>query len=470
MTGDPSSVPDPEELDRRLAAQTARKLRTRPRETWLVPLLAVPLSRIAVSPLCADDDLRLYSGGQDPARVRESAARVEGLVQATAEADGGHELTDEEAFLLMEFTHDCVGLGCAVLQAPNILLAGLDLPAGLTGDPLILGVARWIASGSHPVPLAALVASQALFMARDPGRYLPRAQVRYAPVTRAIGELVEAEGATTWEHAVSLAHRYWSAGGWLELGLWQMRSMYRFGGDEEFVIPEERAAAARESELRQHRAERKRLQTSASEAQAELRALRPLRGKVTGLREEAERLRLREAALIQARDRAQARAEALEIANRKLEQSLKEATRRLAALSPAPTPAAAPSEDGPRASEVVHADEVDLPADLLAGREVFYFTGQVRRTSAVTAADSLRVLGARDVRAFCVHKGSLGPETFPADAMVIMDIRFVSHTHSREIAERARRSGAQYLAVRSGKGSLARKVAAALEEHPNLSP
>lgn len=46
MTGDPSSAPDPEDHSRRLAAQAAGRLRARPRETWLVPLLAVPLSRI----------------------------------------------------------------------------------------------------------------------------------------------------------------------------------------------------------------------------------------------------------------------------------------------------------------------------------------------------------------------------------------------------------------------------------------
>lgn len=87
--------------------------------------------------------------------------------------------------------------------------------------------------------------------------------------------------------------------------------------------------------------------------------------------EEAERLRVREADLIHARDRALARAAALEVANA----AWKDAVRRLAAQAPDPTPA----PDARPLAEVVYADELDLPAALLAGRDVFFFTGQVRR-------------------------------------------------------------------------------------------
>jgi hypothetical protein len=43
-----------------------------------------------------------------------------------------------------------------------------------------------------------------------------------------------------------------------------------------------------------------------------------------------------------------------------------------------------------------------------------------------------------------------------------VDIRFLGHSQSGMIADRAGRNRVQYLAVRSGKGSLARTVAAVL--------
>lgn len=76
--------------------------------------------------------------------------------------------------------------------------------------------------------------------------------------------------------------------------------------------------------------------------------------------------------------------------------------------------------------------------------------------------EPLRRLGARDIRTFCLRKGSLGPETFPADALVVLDLRFVGHSQSAGIAQPAERSGVLCLPVKSGKGSLARTVASAL--------
>ena len=78
-------------------------------------------------------------------------------------------------------------------------------------------------------------------------------------------------------------------------------------------------------------------------------------------------------------------------------------------------------------------------------------------------ADSLRELGPREIRTFCLRKGTEGPSTFPENALVIVDIRLLGHSQSGMIADRAERSGVQYLALRSGKGGLARMVAAALQ-------
>ncbi len=87
----------------------------------------------------------------------------------------------------------------------------------------------------------------------------------------------------------------------------------------------------------------------------------------------------------------------------------------------------------------------------------------VRPSSAEATAESLRPLGADDTRTFCLRQGSDGPDAYPANALVVVDFRFLGHSQSALIADRAERSGAQYVGVRSGKGSLARVVAAALE-------
>lgn len=223
--------------------------------------------------------------------------------------------------------------------------------------------------------------------------------------------------------------------------------------------PERNAGQLGAGERRAHRAERKRLQDAAAQAQDELRRLRPLGAKVAGLRVEAERLRRREAELIQARDRAVARAEALAAVTENLERECREARHRLAALTPEP----AKPEQAPNLRASVTAIEVnELPDDLLAGRTVFYFTGELRRSSAEAAAQSLRALGASDIRTFCLRQGSDGPDGYPADALIIADFRFAGHSQSGLIQARAARSAAQFLSVRSGKGSLVRTVARAL--------
>ena len=192
--------------------------------------------------------------------------------------------------------------------------------------------------------------------------------------------------------------------------------------------------------------------------QDEVRRLRPLRAKVDGLRAETERLRNREAELIQTRDRAVARAKALEADNAKLERECGEARDRLAALAPPPT--IERERKDPDEAGIV--EEPELPADLLAGRAVYYFSGELRRSSAEAAAESLHALGADEIRTDCLRQGSNGPDAYPPGALVVIDFRFAGHSQSGMIQDRATRSGAQFLSVRSGKGGLARTVANAL--------
>ncbi len=111
----------------------------------------------------------------------------------------------------------------------------------------------------------------------------------------------------------------------------------------------------------------------------------------------------------------------------------------------------------------IHAEDTSLPATLHAGREVFFFTGEERRSSAEATARSLHELGAREIRTYCFRKGrGEGPDPFPPGSLVVVDIRWLGHSQSGPILDRAERNGVDHLAVRSGKGNLARAVAAGL--------
>jgi hypothetical protein len=430
------------------ARRAGHVMRSQTRESWLVPLLVVPLTEIALSPMLDDEDLVHRGGKHLEGRGKDLARRARTVIEAAIREK--HRLTDEDALLLVEASHDLLPLSHAFLDPPGYLLVGLAIDPVLTGEPLRREIATWIAGGNQSVPLAAFMIAQILNMTKDPMGWIPRASASHAVVTRAIDQRMFDAGIGTWEQALAMAEAHWLDRGWLDLQLWQMTTKQEV--EQYLSEPKQRAEAKHDADLSKEKAQRARLQASASALESEVSALRPLKDKVEGLRADAERLRLREAELVQARDRALARVQVLE-------EELEEVRRDVGTEPRLSKESADPPQP---LRKVVYADELPLPRTLLAGRQVFFFTGEVRKSSAEAAAESLRELGAEDIRAFCLHKGSDGPDSFPASALVVVDIRFVGHSQSGSIANRAERSKAQYLAVRSGKGSLARTVAAAL--------
>lgn len=467
MTSTAVAVPDADDFDRRMTARYSRVMRTQPRESWLVPLLAVPLCRIALSPALVDEDLVLsaeYPISRE--RFQYLSEGLDGIVNSVLAT--GRELTDDDAVILTGLAEGWLPLAGRFLAAPGQLLAGAGLPPDLTGDPLCRGVARWIAEGPEHVACAALVASHALTMAKHPLRWMPRACGRYAQVARAIDRRMQAHGITTWEQALVFAHRYWEGRGWLDLQMWQMRAgqrVHRPEAEERRPVP-----AARPAGRMRERETVARLGAAKSKLESELQALRPLQDKVERLRADAERLRVREAELVQARDRALARVEALETTRARLERELAAVRQRVdepsASRAGGVEVAESTSEhrsEPPAILTEFYVEDTPLPATLLAGRVVFFFTGEERRSSAEATASSLHELGAGEIRTYCLRKGrSEGPDPFPPGSLVVVDIRWLGHSQSGLILDRAERNGVDHLVVRSGKGTLARVVAAGL--------
>jgi hypothetical protein len=101
------------------------------------------------------------------------------------------------------------------------------------------------------------------------------------------------------------------------------------------------------------------------------------------------------------------------------------------------------------------------PADLLAGCNIQLFTGQERAGVRAQMADALRAAGAAvEVSDGNGREGV--PDSFAESTIVVCDVRFMSHTWSGRLADRARRSGVTYIEVRAGQGGIVRAVAAAL--------
>src|SRR5262245_5587442 len=113
------------------APHAGRLMRAHPRQTWLIPLLAVPLSHVALSPRCTDEILTWCCPNRDHAEMRRDAARIADLVAAVSASNGARGLSDEEALLLLLFSHDYLGLGYTILMPPAFLMVGMDIPTGL---------------------------------------------------------------------------------------------------------------------------------------------------------------------------------------------------------------------------------------------------------------------------------------------------------------------------------------------------
>ena len=231
-------------------------MRTNPRQTWLVPLLAVPLSHVALSPSCRRDVLAWCAPNHDLNQLHADAVIIAALAQTVAVSNGTRGLTDEEAWLLLRFNYDYIGLARAGLRPAPFLLLGMDLPPDLPVGPLQRLASDWVASQALPVPLAVFICARALRMTKHRPMFIPKIDGYYAQLTRAIDHRLGDEGVTTWEDAITLTHRYWVEAAGADLAVWQSYAFHKFETADIHKTEHELAAEAHDRQRQLHRAER----------------------------------------------------------------------------------------------------------------------------------------------------------------------------------------------------------------------
>ena len=110
------------------------------------------------------------------------------------------------------------------------------------------------------------------------------------------------------------------------------------------------------------------------------------------------------------------------------------------------------------------APSVAPATDTFAGRRVLVFTGAENADARAAFAQGFHDLGAAQVDCYWADR-SRGPDTFPADAIVAVDVSFMSHSTWNAIQERVRAAGAWCYWGKHGAATLSRATAAAWMTH-----
>jgi hypothetical protein len=110
------------------------------------------------------------------------------------------------------------------------------------------------------------------------------------------------------------------------------------------------------------------------------------------------------------------------------------------------------------------APSAPVPADTFAGRRVLVFTGAENADARAAFAQGFHDLGASQVDCYWADR-SRGPDVFPSNAIVAIDVSFMSHSTWNAIQDRARAAGAWCYWGRHGAATLSRATAAAWMAH-----
>jgi len=281
---------------------------------------------------------------------------------------------------------------------------------------------------------------------------------------RRLGErfatLAERQGIRTWEAALADSMAYWRdprGNGVLKalLDTISVPTMPTMREDTARLI-----AAAPEPDRGQIRKLDAKLAQAKEEAIAARAEAEARRERLAAAQREAAEAR-------QSRDRVAERLRMLERENEELRKSLGEA--RPATVEPAAEPVQ-PEVQEPARPDIAPVPQVDL-ATVFAGRRVYLYTGIERVMAREAMGKALERHGAI-CEVFDANRLTLlGPERFPADAMVIVETSHIGHSTSEAIQSRARASGAWVFIGATGSGALARRVAARWwKTHPGERP
>lgn len=342
---------------------------------------------------------------------------------------------------------------CALLrehvpEADAVAALGLALAMPLRERMAVL--VRSLPGMELPAPWVALHLEAALALGKGQALALLRGEAPFQKVALRLAELAERQGISSWEQAFLASRSYWADArgqAWLRAVAERARAAR---------VPRPAAAPASLRVVAGSGGERRRLegelaqvtrQLAEARAEAEARLAR-----LAAAQREAAEAR-------QARDRAAERVRVLEAENADLRvelPTLRELVRRSRRL-----------EDAERLAETVAAVEptglAPAPApsfwEVFVGRRIYLYTGRPRAGAREAMRRALERHGATCEVFDGNRVGNLGPERFPADALVVIDTSQLAHTASLLVEARARASGAWVFLGATGVGGLARRVA-----------
>ena len=112
------------------------------------------------------------------------------------------------------------------------------------------------------------------------------------------------------------------------------------------------------------------------------------------------------------------------------------------------------------AEEALLDDAPPPPTDVFAGKRVLFFTGLESADTRAALAHGFWDLGAAQVDTYWTDK-TRGPDVFPADAIIAMDVSHMSHATWNALIDKAKAAGAWCYWGKHGATTMARATAAA---------
>ena len=417
----------------------AGELAAHPQSTIALPLL-IPLSGILDAALDSHDGRTIAQAGT--------------LVAADPRLEQPDAL-ERVADLGRAILHGLPGL-----IAPAIAAEWLDVPhADLPLPAMLRQWKRWVAREAPP-PVMAAIAAALLASRWRQGLFDDAAR----PLARELFHHARQAGLLTWPDAHAHAQAWWREDG-AAARVWALvvRSLaadvdaWTDGeGDEagpERAMADPLPAAPVPLPPSDHRGARS--GEDAREVIALREQLRRKLGELERARDESRRLTVEAMQARLARERWRKRAEAQEAENAPLREESDRLERYARGLQAQLAALRAGVDPGPT-EPVFERAETGWPANLLAGLEIVLCTGQDRAGVREAMADALREAGA-EVTVYEAN-GKL-PDRFPAGAVVVCEVTFVSHAACDRVRAAAERNDLEVHVLRAGPGGIVRAVA-----------